>query len=684
MIKLRLLILIVGVLSGTVFLLDQFLPLPVTDNISWSTKVVDRDGRLLRLFTTKGGFWRLPANLDHTYPEFVRQLLAYEDKRFWNHIGVDPFAVSRAAFQYIRNGKIVSGASTITMQTVRLLEPRPRTVSSKLIEMIQALRLERRLNKKEILELYLSLAPYGGNIQGIEAASIFYFNGDAEYLNPSQAALLIGLPQSPESRRPDLHPARAKNARNDVIERLLLAGLLTEEEASLAAIQKVPTKRFAAPFSAPQLSRSLRQEYPGKNVIVTTIDYTLQAAAENVAARIQKELPAGKTLAILVVDNHSRQVLAHIGSGDFATSQLDLTRAVRSPGSTLKPFIYGLAFEQNILHPETRILDRSRRFEDYGPKNFDGKNYGWITARQALQQSLNIPAVQVLGKVGPQRLLSRFSNMEIQLKYHEAPGLSLALGGVGTNLQDLTSLYCTLANEGKYRPLQITPDNIAIKEKVLLSPMAAWYVDDILRSALLPVNLFNNQNKHNTIRFKTGTSYGFRDAWVVGYNQNFTVGVWVGRLDGGYGKDTTGSSAALPILLQIFANLPENSSRTKTKGAPAEALLVRHSDLPIGMQWLDGKRHDDRYAGKPRITFPVDGSKLQMTGNDKDQHGIALKVSGGTPPFHWLVNGSLVDTRGNNATTYFNPQGPGMARIVIVDGKGGRDKVSVWLENLSL
>ncbi|PID75283.1 MAG: penicillin-binding protein 1C [Deltaproteobacteria bacterium] len=675
---LRWFLLICGFVLAVLWILDLLLPSPVPEDIAWSTRVVDRQGKTLRLFTTPGGYWRLPAKLDTIDPGFVELLLAYEDKRFWSHPGVDIFALCRASLQCLASGRVVSGASTITMQVVRLLTPRPRTVGSKLVEMFQALRLERRLSKKEILELYLSLAPQGGNIQGVEAACLLYCNSDARHITPSQGALLISLPQSPERRRPDRHLQRAYAARTEVLERLFSAGLLSREELDLAAVQPLPNRRYPTPFYAAQLAGQFWRKSPGDQQIVTSLDYDLQVQAEAIAQRFQKGLAKGKTLALLVVDNNTREVLVHVGSGGFRISQIDLTRAIRSPGSTLKPFIYGLAFERGFLHPETRILDQQLRFQGYGPENFDETFRGWVTVGSALQDSLNLPAVQVLNRLGPQRLLSRLSSAGVSLRYTGDPGLSLALGGAGCSLQDLVSLYCALANGGQYRSLVTTPTARTGEAKTLLSPVANWYVDAILRSNPLPAGLVRNDRRRGTMRFKTGTSYGFRDAWAVGYDQDYTVGVWVGRPDGGYGKETTGANTAVPVLLQLFAALPAGEPGPEP-GPPQGALLVKHQGLPRGLRWFDGLETGSAGADRPRISYPVDGSVLELIADQGQRMVLPLKVRGGTPPFSWLINGRLV-AKGMQKEVSYAPQSAGMLRITLIDGLGQSARTAVWLE----
>ena len=682
------------ILAGcTILLLFFFLPSPLPKSFPppCSTKVVDRNGKLLRLFTTKDGYWRLPAHLESKNgktavdPEFIRLLLACEDKRFWSHYGVDPLAMSRAFFQFISQGRVVSGASTITMQTVRLLRPHPRTLWGKLFEMIQALRLEQRLSKEEILTTYLTLTPYGGNIEGIEAACRFYFQKNAARITPSQTALLISLPQSPERRRPDRRHAQAVAARDQFLHRLHKEGLLTAEQVKLGVEQPVPRKRSPTPILAPHLSQHLASRYADREEIRTSLVRPLQEQLEAIAQQAQDRLSADgkKTLAILVVNNQGRRVLAHVGSGNFWSNRIDLTRARRSPGSALKPFIYGMAFEQGFLHPETRILDRPTRFGNYGPSNFDGRYQGWVSVREALQRSLNLPAVQVMERTGPQRLLSRFAGLGLAVDPDRPPGLSLALGGTAASLVELTALYAALAEQGQYRPLSFSPDAPSPSGQKMLSRTAAWYVDDILRTRPPRSGVVSKDVKGSRIRYKTGTSYGYRDAWALGYTPGHTVGIWIGRPDWGYGKETTGANSAVPVLFRVFAALGtiqelqgnQREDKRINNRIPAEVLAVRHNQLPMHLQWFSRAAEAGQRANKPRIYFPVDGSSMQL-----DQEPLlALKSHGGTPPFHWLVNGRPLGREHQEAITSYTPHGPGLTQITLVDSRGKRDTVSVWL-----
>ncbi|MDU9049603.1 MAG: penicillin-binding protein 1C [Candidatus Electrothrix sp. Rat3] len=687
-----------AIITGcALLLLFFFLPSPLPEAFPppCSTKVVDRDGKLLRLFTTKDGYWRLHAHMQSKNgntavdPQFIRLLLACEDKRFWSHHGVDPFAMSRAFFQFITQGRVVSGASTITMQTVRLLRPHPRTLWGKLFEMIQALRLEQRLSKQEILETYLTLTPYGGNIEGIEAACRFYFQKNAARITPSQAALLISLPQSPERRRPDRQHAQAVAARNRFLHRLYDEGLLTAEQVQLGLEQAIPDKRSPTPFLAPHLSQRLASRYPDQEEIRTSLVRPLQEQLEAIVQQVQERFGADgqKTLAVLVVDNQGRRVLAHAGSGNFWSNGIDLTRARRSPGSALKPFIYGLAFEQGFLHPETRILDRPTRFGSYGPGNFDGRYRGWISVREALQRSLNLPAVQVLERISPQRLLSRFAGLGLAVDPDRPPGLSLALGGTAASLEELTGLYAALADRGQFRPLSYSPDTPVPSGQKMLSKAATWYVDDILRTRPPRSGVVHKGVQGSRIRYKTGTSYGYRDAWALGYTPGgHTVGVWIGRPDWGYGKETTGANSAVPVLFRVFAALSTMQELQGEQGKkgdvkrihnriPAEVLLVRHDQLPVHLQWFSRTAGPGQAANKPRIYFPVDGSTMQL----EKEPLLALKSQGGIPPFHWLINGRPLGREHREAITSYTPQGPGLTQITLVDSRGKRDTVSVWL-----
>ena len=395
-------------------------PVPLGRDITYSTLVTDKDGKLLRPFITRDGYWRLPVSSDDVDPRFLAMLIAYEDKRFYAHGGVDPQALLRAAWQAATHGHVVSGGSTLTMQVARLLEPRPaRSFTDKLAEMIRALQIERRLSKKQILDLYLALAPYGGNVEGTRAASLAYFGKEPKRLSTAESALLVALPQAPETRRPDRFPKAAAAARNRVIALLNTAGMVNADQAVAASAEEAPKGRLAFPMLAAHVAERLAKQAPQGSVEQTTIARELQASLETLARDRALLIGSGVAAAILVVDNRTGEVRAHVGgTGYFDTlraGQMDLANALRSPGSTLKPFIYGLAFEDGLVHPETLIDDRAVRYGAYAPENFDDSFHGTVTVRTALQQSLNVPALQILNAIGADRLMARLTNAGVRL-----------------------------------------------------------------------------------------------------------------------------------------------------------------------------------------------------------------------------------------------------------------------------
>lgn len=638
-----------------------------------SRALYDRDGQLLRLYTNSDGNWNLPADSRRIDPNFISELLAYEDHRFYQHAGVDPLATLRAAGQFLINGRVISGASTITMQTIRLLHPKSRTLKNKLIEMVQALRLERDWSKKQILDLYLTLAPYGGNLQGLRAATRFYFDKEPNRLTPSERSLLIALPQSPAARRPDKHPERAKHARLHVLSRMRDYQMLAQEDLELADQQPIPHTRRKAPMTAAHLGDRLKHALPQQSVLRSRLDGTLQKQLEEMALVWQQQQEEGVTLAAMVVNHRQSEVLGYVGSGDYLTAgQLDLVTAVRSPGSTLKPFVYGLGFELGLIHPQTRVLDRPRWIGVYGPRNFDTRYHGEVSIHDALLRSLNTPAVLALKKVGAQRLYRRLVQFGVtpRLPIASTPGLPLALGGAGVTLEELTRLYAALASGGRLTSLAYSEDHSSQASGRLLDGLASWYLDDILRQAKAPDGYPDGMG----IRFKTGTSYGFRDAWAIGYAGDYTAGIWVGRPDGGYHGEVTGLSGAAPILFRVFDLLGVRGSR---QSPPADALLVNQRQLPPALRWL-GEGVERLAKGNPSIRFPLEGSEALIAEEGNDNR-LPLMVVGGQPPYSWLVDGLPVASEVYQGHTDWSPTGMGHSRITVIDTAGATDSVTVWV-----
>jgi penicillin-binding protein 1C len=670
-----------AVAGGVTGLVQSFGPAPLGDDLEYSTTVLDRDGRLLRAYLTSEGRWRLPAARDDVDPRFLEALLLYEDKRYFDHSGVDPLAMLRAAFQLASQGHIVSGGSTLTMQVARLLEPRrERSVHAKLRQAVRALQLEWTLDKDEVLRLYLTLAPYGGNLEGIRAASLAYFGKEPRRLTLGEAALLVALPQSPELRRPDRHPERARAARDRVLDRIADSGLFTADEIAHAKTETVPDARKPMPLSAPHAAHEAMASSPGVKEIRLTIDGRLQRRLEGLARERAEALGEAMSVAIVVLDNETGEVLARVASPDYfdarRAGQVDLTRAVRSPGSALKPFIYGLGFEDGVVHPETLIEDRPIRYGDYTPENFDLTFQGTVTVRRALQLSLNVPAVAVLDAVGPNRLLARLgeAGATLQLPKHETAGLALGLGGIGVRLIDLTMLYAGLARQGSVAPpterLGETPGPL----RRLMEPVAAWYVGDVLRGAPPPPNALGGR-----IAFKTGTSYGYRDAWALGFDGKYTIGVWTGRPDGAPVSGLIGRTAAAPILFDAFARLAEKPKALPP--APRGILVTRTSQLPPPLRRFAARGNQgEAMTPKVHIVFPPNGASLALSSDGEALDPIAIKIAGGTPHLNLLINGLPLKTANGARTLFFEPDGPGFVRLTVTDSTGAADSVTVRLQ----
>jgi penicillin-binding protein 1C len=651
-------------------------PPPLGRDLQYSNVVLDRDGKLLRAYATPDGRWRLPATENDVDPRFLTLLFAYEDKRFRTHHGIDPMALSRALLQFARNGRIVSGGSTLTMQVARLLEPREkRSVLAKLKQATRALELEFLLGKEDILALYLSLAPYGGNLEGVRAASLSYFGKEPKRLTLGEAALLVALPQSPEWRRPDRHPDAARAARDRVLARAETAGAVPHDEVARARYEPVPTARVQLPMLAPHSSDQVVAAEPDKRIHQLTIDAGLQKTLQDLAHERARVLGPDISVAILAVDNATGEVRARVASADYfdmrRAGQVDMTQALRSPGSTLKPFIYGMGFEDGLVHPETLIDDRPIRFGNYTPENFDQTFQGTVTVRRALQLSLNVPAIAVLNKVGINRLSARLtqSGAALVLPKGEAPGLAMGLGGVGVRLNDLVMLYCGLARQGFVTPLVERVGTPPPVPRRLLDPAAAWYVGNVLIGAPPPENA-----PPGRIAFKTGTSYGYRDAWAVGFDGRMTIGIWVGRPDGAPVPGLIGRASAAPILFDAFAR--SGLTPVPLPHAPRGVIFANSGRLPPPLQRFGPAAAPGALSEPPRIMFPPDGARIESAGNEP----LPLKIAGGTAPLTFMVNGVPVSGDGLRRTLFFQPDGPGFVRLTVMDSRGAADSVTVRVQ----
>lgn len=548
------------------WLLDKVYPLPIEDfeQRSFAQLVVASDGKPLRAFPDEQGIWRYPVSVDEVSPLYIEALINYEDQYFYQHPGVNPFSLVRALAQAAYHGEVVSGASTLTMQVARILEPHEKSVAGKLQQMFRALQLEWHYSKDEILTYYLNYAPFGGTIEGVEAASFTYLGKSSKDLTASEAALLAILPQAPSWNRPDLHPERAKEQRNKLLDRLETFEVWSTEKVADIKQEDVWAEYNTQPVLAPLLSRELINRFPKRRLIKSSIDRTLQTEIGWSVLDYIRGKEEGLSAALIVMDNETSLPLAYIGSADFANPEragyVDMTQAIRSPGSTLKPFIYGLGLDLGLIHSESLLFDVPQSFGGYKPQNFSENFNGAVSVSQALGRSLNMPAVQVLNEISPTYFYSKLTNAGLKLSLPQTaePNLSIALGGGGANLQQLVGLFSSLGNKGVSTKLRLHADE-AKKELPLLSEESSWIIQHILWQIPL-----NNQISHryfasnNAIAYKTGTSYGSRDAWVLASNQKVTIGVWVGMPDGSFSVNNSGRTTAVPLLQRILNILPQD------------------------------------------------------------------------------------------------------------------------------
>jgi penicillin-binding protein 1C len=675
-------ILAIGAFVGWVYSLG---PLPLDEARRVSTTVVDRNGKLLRAYAMADGRWRLPVDARTAVdPTYLKLLFAYEDQRFHDHDGVDPLALGRAALQLATRGHIVSGGSTITMQLARLMEPRrQRSVYAKLRQIVRAIEIERRLDKDEILNLYLALAPYGGNLEGIRAASIAYLGKEPKRLSLAEAALLVALPQSPETRRLDRYPDAARKARDRVLDRMVEERQISAEDAAQAKAVPVPKLRKPMPILAPHASDTALSTIKDAPVIRLTLDAALQKVLEPLARDRALALGPNISIGIIAVDNDSGDVLARVGSADYfdesRAGQVDMTRALRSPGSTLKPFIYGLAFEDGFVHPDSLIDDRPIRYGSYAPENFDMTVQGTVPVKKALQLSLNVPAIALLDRVGSSRLAARLRQAggNLILPKDEAPGLAMGLGGVGVTLQDLAQLYAGIARLGTTRPLrEVVTDRDGREPMRLLDPVAAWQVGNVLLGTPPPENA-----PHNRIAFKTGTSYGYRDAWSVGFDGRMTIGVWVGRPDGAPVPGLIGRTAAAPILFDAFAR--SGKTLVPLPKAPKGTLVAGNAKLPLPLRRFRAVGELVRTGSEqaPHIQFPLNGSRIDVDrSGGSEAAAMPVKVAGGVLPMTILVNGAARGEIDGRRQRLIDPPGPGFARLTVIDAVGAADTVVIRIQ----
>lgn len=553
-------------------ILDHLYPLHLPEDAeTFAVTVAADDGTPLRSFPDENGVWRYPVAIDEVSPLYLEALINYEDRYFRRHPGVNPLALVRAFYQFIRAGEFVSGGSTLTMQVARILHPHFRTLPGKAEQMFRALQLEYRFTKSEILTLYLNHAPFGGPIEGVQAACYAYLGKSAKELSHAEAALLAVLPQAPTRLRPDRHPERAARARDKVLDRMARFGIWDRERVDAAKIERVAARFEPHPLIAPLLSRRLQGMAAPRKPVRTFIDPFLQGAVRDLVRGFIASTPEHTSAAALVVENENLGVRAYVGSADFLDEDrfghVDMVEAIRSPGSTLKPFLYGFALEEGLIHSESLMVDAPFSFSGYRPDNFTDHFTGPVGAAETLRRSLNLPAVDLLDRIKPRFFDARLRQGGLNLQYppHQGPNLTMILGGVGASLEDLVSAYTALARRGLAGRLRYAKDQ-PVRERRMLTEGAAFIIRRILeenRRPDLPAGrLFLDRSRR--VAWKTGTSYGFRDAWCVGATDQYTVGVWVGRPDGTPSPGQYGRATAAPLLFNIVDSIPRRHGPAPT------------------------------------------------------------------------------------------------------------------------
>ncbi len=614
--------------------LDRLFPPELGKLAAVGSDFVDREGRTVTLLPAPGGVWRFAVRADDVAPAMIETLVATEDRRFWRHPGIDPAALARATLQAVRAGRVVSGGSTLTMQVARMLSPRQRTWRAKLIEMARAVQLEAHFSKRDILGMWLTLAPYGGNLEGVRAGALAWFGVSPRLIGPAQAALLVAIPRRPEALRPDRFPDRARALRDRIL-----------ADANDADAGDVPRRRLPMPSHA----RVQMAALPRAPHVATTLDLALQTALERFAAERLQGLPEHASLAIVVADAPRREIRAIVsgdggageaGSGEARGGFLDLTRAVRSPGSAMKPFIYAMAFADGLAGPDTPLDDLPRRFGGYAPENFDRGFAGHVTAAEALRRSLNLPAVALLDRVGPLRFAATLKGAGVALRLPPGadPSLPLALGGDGITLRELAGLYAALATDGTAMPLRLRADDPA-QHLPFLQPRPAASVAAVLTQPF-PGQLTGG------VAWKTGTSWGGRDTWAFGFDARHVAGVWIGRPDGTPLPAATGRALALPLLARVFDLLPPDP-----RPAPPPAAHESAAHAPA--------------ADALRLLFPPNEAVLS-TGEGP----VFVRVMGGRRPLTFLVDGAKLPASPARRETAWLPDAPGFYRLTVLDADG--------------
>jgi len=595
-----------------------------------STLVLARDKELLNVFLSKDQAYRFDTQLKNVDSRYIEALLIIEDKWFWNHFGVNPLSLIRAASQWALNGKIVSGGSTITMQLARLLEPKPRTLWNKWIEIIRAIELEIKFEKKEILKMYLTMLPMGSNIEGIRAASLRYWGKEPKNLSLSEIALLLSVPQSPETRRPDRKPQNTLLSIKKIGKKLIDAGLFPASDSS--ELNSLPFDNLK---SFPNIAWHFSNEIIkidsdlglSRSTITSSIDYRIQQIVTQKAMLFSKHLSDDQNIAIIVTNGTTGEILAHLGSRGLNSSAgfMNLTQAIRSPGSTLKPFIYGMAFDDGLITSQTILHDIPKTFNGYTPSNFDRGYQGPIRAGVALQKSLNIPAVSIISDLGVDIFYKSWREAGLFLNFPENSnfGVGIALGAVGTRLEDLVEAYGLFTNEGNVMPLSYEKFRSSANLRQFNRLLTKKSANEILEILASIDNTEGRTLRTNKASFKTGTSYGYRDSWAIGIKGLYVIGVWTGRPDGTPVVGQTGRNVSLRLATDISDKL--YSEKITELWYPEPISISKIKKLPI------------------QLIYPNNGANIILSEPPNINRKFKINLSGASETIKIYINEQIID-----------------------------------------
>ncbi len=693
---------LMGVVAVSALLCSPWAAPPELDRYGGGAVLTDRHGRPLRIVLGDDEQDARPVSLATVSPWVAPALIAAEDKRFARHFGIDPLAILRAIKQNLTHRRRISGASTISTQVIRLAQPRSRTIVTKGLEAMQAIRMERHLTKDAILEQHLNRAPFGGNLTGIESAGQLYFNKSAAELTLAESALLMGLPQSPARLRPDRHAEAARKRMLVVLSRMERCGVITPAQRAAAEHQPMRIAAGHRPFEAPHFCDFILQHHAVEGTVRTTLDQDLQREVERVTSRHVHALRRRGIhgAAVVVLEVETGAIRALLGSPDYFDSQhagmVNAAVARRSPGSALKPLIYAMALDQGIITPGSTIQDHPLHFRDHTPSNFDGQFRGPVSVREALILSLNIPALTLTRQVGVHRTLAGLRELGLDTldRAPEHYGLGLALGGGECRLLELVNAYACLAREGRFRPYRVLepagkaqqPPQSAADWQRIFAPETAYMINDMLSGHERSQAIFGHMADAQLprIAWKTGTSSDFRDAWTIAWNPDYVVGVWAGNLHGGGAPGLVGAEVAAPLAGDIFRLLP--GSRESPWFARPEGLRERHL--------ADGSR--DWYvpgisvggdaatvgAAPVQIISPVNGATYRRFDSSGSGQSLALRAASGhgvNTELHWFANGSHIGASRANAPLYWDLQ-HGDWTLVCSDTRGQQSHITFRVE----